>query len=311
MMFTRKSNALNSDTYYKNQVNQYFTVRGGNHIPIVDILRTKENVWVMAPNGAPNAYNLNTGGSIGINTTTPQAALDVHGGASVTGQLAVKSNNIRLDPITLNGGNEKNKIISGDISRLNGTMQYSVLTPPASIVAYLGVLSGLGYDNTVPSGWLFCDGRAYSSTDYPNLYAIIGQAYGTGDSGSNDFNVPDLRGTFLRGAYASDAHPEYQGAALDSNGSLVPSFQLPSVGQHTHPYSDAYLTAQHSGAGGDTIAAFPTGGVTNNGTSRVDILRLDSTLSTTSTNNITNNNDPPISVDNRPFNIGVNWIIKF
>ena len=46
---------------------------------------------------------------------------------------------------------------------------------------------------SAPTGWLLCDGTAYSRTvTYSSLFAAIGTAYGVGD-GSTTFNVPDLR----------------------------------------------------------------------------------------------------------------------
>ena len=51
--------------------------------------------------------------------------------------------------------------------------------------------------NTVPTGYVKCNGASYSRTGtYAALFAIIGTTYG--GSGSN-FNVPDLRGEFVRG----------------------------------------------------------------------------------------------------------------
>ncbi len=51
---------------------------------------------------------------------------------------------------------------------------------------------------TAPTGWLECDGSAVSRTTYAALFAVIGTVFGTGD-GSTTFNVPDLRGEFVRG----------------------------------------------------------------------------------------------------------------
>lgn len=47
--------------------------------------------------------------------------------------------------------------------------------------------------NTIPEGFLLCDGSTYSRTEYAELFAVIGTAYGEGD-GSTTFNVPDLVG---------------------------------------------------------------------------------------------------------------------
>ncbi|MGR3484072.1 MAG: phage tail protein, partial [Paracoccaceae bacterium] len=49
-----------------------------------------------------------------------------------------------------------------------------------------------------PDGWLVCDGAAVSRAAYAALYAAIGTTYGAGD-GSTTFDLPDLRGEFLRG----------------------------------------------------------------------------------------------------------------
>jgi len=51
---------------------------------------------------------------------------------------------------------------------------------------------------TVPSDYLECNGAAVSRTTYAALFAVIGDAYGAGN-GSSTFNLPDLRGEFIRG----------------------------------------------------------------------------------------------------------------
>ena len=50
-----------------------------------------------------------------------------------------------------------------------------------------------------PEGFLFCDGSAISRAMYPDLFALIGTLYGSGD-GSTTFNLPNLTGgKFLEG----------------------------------------------------------------------------------------------------------------
>jgi microcystin-dependent protein len=51
---------------------------------------------------------------------------------------------------------------------------------------------------TVPGGYLKCNGAAVSRTTYADLFAEIGTAFGAGN-GSSTFNLPDLRGEFVRG----------------------------------------------------------------------------------------------------------------
>lgn len=52
--------------------------------------------------------------------------------------------------------------------------------------------------NTAPSGFLKANGAAVSRSTYSDLFTAIGTTFGTGD-GSSTFNVPDLRGEFMRG----------------------------------------------------------------------------------------------------------------
>lgn len=51
--------------------------------------------------------------------------------------------------------------------------------------------------STAPSGWIKANGAAVSRSLYAALFNAIGTAYGVGD-GSTTFNVPDLRGEFVR-----------------------------------------------------------------------------------------------------------------
>ena len=65
------------------------------------------------------------------------------------------------------------------------------------IVAYFGnfLVDGVNEDG---EEWMLCDGREISRTSYSALYAIIQNAFGYGDNQST-FNLPDLRGRFIRG----------------------------------------------------------------------------------------------------------------
>lgn len=64
------------------------------------------------------------------------------------------------------------------------------LSPLGSVVAFAG--------QTAPSKWAICDGSAVSRTTFSDLFSVIGTFYGVGD-GSTTFNLPDLRGEFIRG----------------------------------------------------------------------------------------------------------------
>ena len=52
--------------------------------------------------------------------------------------------------------------------------------------------------NTAPTGYLKANGAAVSRTTYSDLFSAIGTTFGIGD-GSTTFNLPELRGEFIRG----------------------------------------------------------------------------------------------------------------
>lgn len=83
-------------------------------------------------------------------------------------------------------------------------------TPAGLISAFAGI--------TPPSGWLLCDGSELLIADYPDLYACIGDLYGTA-SDADHFLLPDYREVVLRGAGQS---------ANDYNATTNPN------GIHTH-----------------------------------------------------------------------------
>lgn len=49
---------------------------------------------------------------------------------------------------------------------------------------------------TPAGGWLKCNGQSVSTTTYAGLFAVVGYTFGGAGSA---FNVPDLRGCFIRG----------------------------------------------------------------------------------------------------------------
>lgn len=60
----------------------------------------------------------------------------------------------------------------------------------------------LGAPAAPPSGWLPCDGRELSRTTYASLFAVIGIAYGAGETGAT-FHLPDFRNRSPMGADSS------------------------------------------------------------------------------------------------------------
>ncbi|WP_288080615.1 phage tail protein [Pseudomonas sp.] len=78
--------------------------------------------------------------------------------------------------------------------------------------------------NSAPSGWLKANGAAVSRTTYAALFSAIGTTFGAGN-GSTTFNLPDLRGEFVRGWD--------DGRGVDS-GRAFGSAQLDELKSHQH-----------------------------------------------------------------------------
>ena len=81
---------------------------------------------------------------------------------------------------------------------------------------------------TAPSGYLECDGSAVSRATYADLFTVIGTTWGAGN-GSTTFNLPDLRGEFVRGWD--------NGRGADSSRSFASS-QSDQNKQHNHGVTD-------------------------------------------------------------------------
>ena len=51
------------------------------------------------------------------------------------------------------------------------------------------------YDFAAPTNWLACDGSTLTTTDYPELFAIIGYEYG---GSGTDFDLPTVTDNIIR-----------------------------------------------------------------------------------------------------------------
>lgn len=73
---------------------------------------------------------------------------------------------------------------------------------------------------SVPTGWLAANGAAVSRATYSGLFTAIGTTYGAGDGGST-FNLPDLRGIFVRGSGAQTLFPRKTVTITQANPAVV------------------------------------------------------------------------------------------
>lgn len=94
--------------------------------------------------------------------------------------------------------------------------------------------------DSAPDGWLKANGAEVSRETYADLFVAIGTTYGNGD-GSTTFELPDLRGEFLR--YWDD------GRGVDS-GRVLGSSQGHAFGSHSHTqnYTNRIRRLSHDGS---------------------------------------------------------------
>lgn len=129
---------------------------------------------------------------------------------------------------------------------------YGFVMPVGAILAY-------GGSSTAPRGWLLCNGTSYNRQGYPELYNVIGTAYGT--ASSTTFNVPDLRGRFIRGVDGGsgndpDAASRTAITTGGNTGNNVGSYEADTYTSHSHTHNNPF---QFYGGGGGT--GFTPGGL--------------------------------------------------
>lgn len=120
------------------------------------------------------------------------------------------------------------------------------ITPklPAGLIMPFG-----GMIDKIPEGWLLCDGTEIRIEQYPELFNAIFRNWGSSDSFT--FNLPDLRGVFLRGVDGQKGNdPDSKDRTSikqgGNTGNMVGSFQLDDYKSHKHTVD------KRSGAGAGT-----------------------------------------------------------
>ena len=200
-------------------------------------------------------------------------------------------------------------IVSGGFMQTDGSGNLSfqvVAGVPSGAVFCIAVAS-------VPSGYLECNGAAVSRTTYAALFAVIGEEYGAGN-GSSTFNIPDLRGEFIRGFD--------NGRGVDLGRSIASS-QSEQNKQHNHSASSSSSVSPSSHGHTSTkldnnrVFGFKQTGATQDGETspfgspgnipgfNISNLVNNTTLSVSTSTSVGNEGG-----ENRPRNIAMMYIIK-
>lgn len=106
--------------------------------------------------------------------------------------------------------------------------------PVGSIIAYSS--------DTIPNGWLLCDGSSFSTTSYPELFEAIGVKYGWDDE--RNPKLPDLRGKVTVGKDSTDTDFNELGKTSGEKTHTLTVDEMPS---HTH---DVAIAVNNTVAGG-------------------------------------------------------------
>ncbi|QIN96920.1 tail collar domain containing protein [Synechococcus phage S-H34] len=154
--------------------------------------------------------------------------------------------------------------------------------PPGTVITFAG--------STAPTGYLACSGQQVDRVTYADLFAAVGTVFGVGD-GTTTFNLPDLRGEFVRGWD--------NGRGIDS-GRAFGSTQNSANLAHSHTITDpghqhnATLTddTRNVADGGVTGGNVPTTAVTDNAVTGITV-------------------DSDGGTEARPRNIALLYCIKF
>lgn len=198
--------------------------------------------------GAESKFGLNVTGSTAI--TSLGSVANVRKRLRFSGALTLTHNGTSL--ILPGGANITTA--AGDIAEFvsdnSGNWRcvfYTVASAaPVASVFPSGMVAPFAI-STAPAGWLECDGAAVSRTTYAALFAAIGTTFGSGD-GSATFNLPDLRGEFVRGWD--------NGKGTDS-GRTFGSSQTDAFQGHWHDYEGNYSLASGSTTNMENINGAP------------------------------------------------------
>lgn len=181
--------------------------------------------------------------------------------ANNTGSATLNVNAVGAKPLVKISSAGESQVAAGEIKAtgiyeaiystvLNGASGAWLLLNPTEQTIPAGAIDLFGM-TALPIGWLECDGSAVSRSTYATLFAAIGTAWGSGD-GSTTFNIPDLRGEFLRGWD--------HGRGVDS-GRAFASFQDSQNKEHQHTGTTGAGSPHQHGTGfGNYVVGGGSGG---------------------------------------------------
>lgn len=201
---------------------------------------------------------------------------------------------------------------ANDVLQSDGSGNLSFTALPAAVPT--GSVHMMASEN-VPAGYLECNGASYSRTTYAALFAEIGTAYGAVDV--NHFNVPDLRGEFVRGldrGRGVDANRQLgdiQSSQNAQHNHIATATSSISPSSHNHVYpGDDQLGGQANNQGGWTnrsTGTFPYDARSSTSGGGIIYRTSDASLSVSTSVSVANDGSTDGS---RPRNVAMMYVIK-
>jgi microcystin-dependent protein len=147
----------------------------------------KDDAEAAATNAQTYAGNANTSA---LNAAASEGNASTYAGNASASATLAENYSTTAGTAATNAGNSATAAYNSEVAAAASAASAAQFGVVGAVMAFAG--------STSPAGWLLCDGSAVSRTTYADLYAVIGDTYGSGD-GSTTFNLPDLADKFIQG----------------------------------------------------------------------------------------------------------------
>lgn len=236
-----------------------------------------------------------TGAAKEVTVDTTKNILVVHDGATPGGHPVAKQSEVdnsltlKADALAVTNA----LALKADTTSVDEALALKADASELATVKFPGQISAFAR-SSAPSGWLKANGAAVSRTAYAALFAEIGVTFGAGD-GSTTFNLPDLRGEFIRGLD--------DGRAIDS-GRTLGSAQSSQNLAHGHGVNDPTHQHLYGDAANSGNGVFTTAGGTG-----MDVVILETRATAFAATGISIQDSG--GAEARPRNVALLYCIKF